>query len=175
MDKIEKIRAEIERQLTAHDAVDHLDAFEVGKAWNRGHRKALDNLLSFLDTLEEEPDKSLEEAVSEQICVAADKHIHRVIDAAGHPGWDWTTQDIADAFKAGAEWQYQKDRGEFAKLKAKELSDGYNEGIAKGKEQMLKDAVEFECIGKKVKMTIQELINYYIDQECCDVADECGF
>lgn len=39
----------------------------------------------------------------------------------------------------------------------------------------LEKTVEFECIGKKVKMTVQELINYYIDRECCDVAEECGF
>lgn len=42
-------------------------------------------------------------------------------------------------------------------------------------EQMMKKAIEFECIGKKVKMTVQELINYYIDSECVDVAEECGF
>ena len=36
---------------------------------------------------------------------AAYNHIRKVVDAAGHPGWDWTTQDIADAFIAGAEWQ----------------------------------------------------------------------
>lgn len=39
----------------------------------------------------------------------------------------------------------------------------------------LEKTVEFECIGKKVKMTVQDLINYYIDSECVDVADECGF
>ena len=39
----------------------------------------------------------------------------------------------------------------------------------------LEKTVEFDCIGTKVKMTIQELINYYIDSECCDVANECGF
>lgn len=39
----------------------------------------------------------------------------------------------------------------------------------------LEKTVEFECIGKKVKMTVQELIDYYIDSECVDVADECGF
>ena len=51
---------------------------------------------------------------------AADNHIRKVVDAAGHPGWDWTTQDIADAFIAGAKWQ---------------------------KEQMMKEAVEGEvCI-----------------------------
>ena len=45
-------------------------------------------------------------------------------------------------FIAGAEWRYQKDRGEFAKLKAKEWSDGYNEGIVRGKEKMMEEAVE---------------------------------
>lgn len=39
----------------------------------------------------------------------------------------------------------------------------------------LEKTVEFECIGKKEKKTVQELINYYIDSECVDVADECGF
>ena len=39
----------------------------------------------------------------------------------------------------------------------------------------LEKMVEFNCIGKKVKMTIRELIDYYIDSECADVADECGF
>ena len=39
----------------------------------------------------------------------------------------------------------------------------------------LEDKVTFDCISKKVTMTVRELINYYIDRECCDVADECGF
>ena len=55
-------------------------------------------LLAFIDSLpEEKPSEDLEEA--------AEEHIRKVADAAGHPGWDWTTQDIADAFIAGAEWQ----------------------------------------------------------------------
>lgn len=39
---------------------------------------------------------------------AADKHIRKVVDAAGHPGWDWTTQDISEAFIAGATWQKEQ-------------------------------------------------------------------
>lgn len=63
------------------------------------------DLLAFIDSLpEEKQSEDLDEAVSEHICIAADKHIKRVVDAAGHPGWDWSTQDIADAFKAGAQW-----------------------------------------------------------------------
>lgn len=39
----------------------------------------------------------------------------------------------------------------------------------------LDSKVTFDCISKRVTMTVQELINYYIDRECCDVAEECGF
>ena len=46
------------------------------------------------------------------------------------------------AFKAGAEWQYQQDRAEFAKLKAKEWQDGYDEGAKWMAEQgVTKEAV----------------------------------
>ena len=58
----EKIRAEIERRLSAHDKVDHLEAQEVGKAWNRGHRGALESVLAFIDSLPEETDDGLEDA-----------------------------------------------------------------------------------------------------------------
>jgi len=50
----DKLKEEIERQLSAHDKVDHLYAFEVDKAWNRGHRTALENILSFVDSLRKE-------------------------------------------------------------------------------------------------------------------------
>ena len=46
---------------------------------------------------------------------------------------------LKDAFKDGAEWQYQKDRGEFAKIKAKTWCEGFDAH----KEQMLKEAVPF--------------------------------
>lgn len=35
--------------------------------------------------------------------------------------------------------------------------------------------VTFACIGKEVTMTIQQLIDYYIDSECVKVAEECNF
>lgn len=75
-------------------------------------------------------DESQLEYIEESIGVleeAADNHIRKVADTAGHPGWDWTTQDIADAFIAGAKWQ---------------------------KEQMMKEAVEGEvmdfCFAREV-------------------------
>lgn len=61
---------------------------------------------------------------------AADKYIRNIVDAAGHPGWDWTTQDISEAFIAGAKWQ--KEQMPKNSEKPKEWSD----------EQMLKEAVE---------------------------------
>ena len=60
----------------------------------------LQDLIVFTYSLPEQPVEGLEEA--------ANNHIRRVVDAAGHPGWDWETQDIADAFKAGAEWMKSK-------------------------------------------------------------------
>lgn len=49
------------------------------------------------------------------------------------------------------------------------------EGFKAGAEWQKKQPITFNCIGKQVTMTIQELIDYYIDSECADVADECGF
>ena len=64
----DKLIAEIERELSAHDKVDHLEAFEVGKAWNRGHRKALENIRSFITSLQQEkPEGDLEKDIDRYI------------------------------------------------------------------------------------------------------------
>ena len=77
---------------------------------------------------------------------AADNHIRRAVSAAGHPGWDWTTQDIADAFIAGAKWQKEHD----AELIEIAYNDGITIGMTKQKEQMMKEAVEgVVCYGSK--------------------------
>lgn len=92
----ELIRQEIERL----EEIDYpVDTYEQSV----GFYDALDRIKSFLDTL---PDG----LVSDDLEEAADDHIRKVADAAGHPGWDWTTQDIAEAFKAGAEWQKEQDQ-----------------------------------------------------------------
>ena len=68
---------------------------------NQGILLELKDLLSMIENEDGTcPPKYLEEA--------ADDHIRKVVDAAGHPGWDWETQDIAEAFIAGAEWQKRK-------------------------------------------------------------------
>jgi hypothetical protein len=61
------------------------DWFKVAEEWEKEDKKSA----TWRDELEK----------------AADDHIRKVVDAAGHPGWDWETQDIAEAFIAGAEWQ----------------------------------------------------------------------
>ena len=88
----ETIRAEIERRKKENMYV-YLP-MSIGRYYEDR------DLLAFLDTIPEQPVEGLEEA--------ANNHIRRVVDAAGHPGWDWETQDIADAFKAGAEWMKSK-------------------------------------------------------------------
>ena len=35
--------------------------------------------------------------------------------------------------------------------------------------------VTFTCVGKQVTMSVQELIDYYIDNECVKTAEQCGF
>ena len=52
-------------------------------------------------------EKKLHEGVKE----AAEEHVQSVVDAAGHPGWDWETRDITDAFIAGVEWGAEHLKG----------------------------------------------------------------
>ena len=114
----EKIRAEIERQK------------EINKKLLDGQLKdgclyALNQILSFLDTLSEEPDKSLEEAANEYAG-----------DSTG-----FIDMTAYRAFIAGAEWQASqmpmpKDTVLFQK--------GVAEGRRLEREDMLKEAVEGE-------------------------------
>lgn len=59
----------------------------------------------------EEPAKATgieEKKLPEGLEEAEDAHIRRVANAVRHRGWDLETQDIAEAFKAGAEWMKSK-------------------------------------------------------------------
>lgn len=60
------------------------------------------------------------------------------------------TADLTDAFEAGARWADLNNRNQ---------------------------TVSFFCISgdKKVTMTVQQLIDYYIEREIDDVASECNF
>ena len=117
----DQIRAEIERMREINKKAfkaEHIRADEF-----RGRTLAINHLSAFLYTLPEQPvdipsagsgamgttppkfKLEVKEQPVDELEEAADAHIRRVADAAGHPGWDWETQDIAEAFKAGAEWQ----------------------------------------------------------------------
>lgn len=103
-----------------------------------------DYVLPLIDSLQQEQQekpipKDLEEA-AEKHATDYDSTIWCVLESSNQKTiWK---REHKETYIAGAKWQYQKDRAEFAKLKAKEWSDGYDEGITKGKEQMLKEAVE---------------------------------
>lgn len=86
MDKIEKIRQEIERRkslLAQHSKLTYDLILET-------FIKEYDDLLSFLDTLSDEPDKSLEEAAEEY--------------ASDYPAYNDEQAIAKYAFKRGAEW-----------------------------------------------------------------------
>lgn len=92
-------------------------------------------------------------------------------------GLVFTKSAMIGMFKDGAEWKYQKDRGEFAKLKAKEWSDGYNKGIVRGKEKMMEDAVEIEVKEDAggypiVPLDAIELYNYEKDKPLAKTGDK---
>jgi hypothetical protein len=127
MDKIARIRTEIERRkslLTQHSKLTYDLILET-------FIKEYDDLLSFLDTLSEEPDKSLEEAAEEKYPVYWKSYPKDGI-VRSESSYD-TNKQCRDAFIAGAEWQEKQDlkwAGEIHK-------NGYN----LCKEQLLKDAV----------------------------------
>jgi len=81
----------------------------------------------------EEKKTTLEEAAR----LYAIPHYLKDIDKSHIDEYPYDT-GLECAFIAGAEWQYQKDRGEFAKIKAKTWCEGFDAH----KQQMMKDAVE---------------------------------
>ena len=108
MDKIEKIRQEIERRrLHFNKEAEKYQALNNGYSQNcYGARDALRDLENFLDTLSEEPDKSLEEAARRyQEGVIVDTTIYY----CGACEDVYFANRIADAFIAGAEWQAEQD------------------------------------------------------------------
>lgn len=95
MDKIARIRAEIERRVKEYDAI-----IESQPDSNRAERGAwkwaeCKSILSFLDTLSEEPDKSLEEEID--LWISENENIHH-----GDKLMVWLLKDVAHYF---AEWQ----------------------------------------------------------------------
>lgn len=76
-----------------------------------------------------------EEAEEASLDEAAVDHIRKVAAAAGHPEWGWTTQDIADAFIAGANYRRLKRLAEAAKSSSH--LDAYIEGMRRSIEKQI--------------------------------------
>lgn len=84
---------------------------------------------------------------------AADEYLQKVkagfLRTLEHP-------TAKDCFKDGAKWQYQKDRGKFAQIKAKTWSEGFDAC----KEQMMKGAMEYEVgmHGEPIEITLDKYV-----------------
>ncbi len=140
MDKIEKIRQEIER-LRRIGGIVPLDNREQ----KTGYESALIDIELFLDSLEsEEPDKSLEEAAEEYRQGEVDTGCDYIDDSDGDSLYH--SACLADAFIAGAKWQAEKCDEETSKLLYAERQTAYINGWDDHKEQMMKDAVEGEVV-----------------------------
>ena len=99
--------------------------------------ESMNELLSFIDTLPDEPVTDCNDLTE------AAENSWAVYEYRESPKGLYSTCYV-DGFKAGAEWQYQKDRGKFAKIKAKTWCEGFDAC----KEQMMKGAVEGEVCGR---------------------------
>lgn len=96
-------------------------------------------LLSFIDSLPEEPaSEDFEEAFDNYYDDTWDEHggIAMVVNNC-HDIW-FPSQATSDFFKAGAEWQKQKDDKHIGDLQW----EAYIKGEQETKQQMMKDAVE---------------------------------
>lgn len=63
----------------------------------------------------------------------------------------------------------------FAEFLVGELKKEYEQILADSAKTCKDEQVTFTCIDKKVTMSVQELIDYYIDNECANTAEECNF
>lgn len=83
--------------MTGYELLDIKAALEKASNWAH-NQKDLFQMIAAKKLIEKELS---EPSLPSDLDEAAEKHIRKVRDT---PGWDWTTQDIAEAFKAGAEW-----------------------------------------------------------------------
>lgn len=107
---------------------------------------------------------------------------------------NYLTPYIREAFIAGSEWRYQKDRAEFAKLKAKTWCEGFDackeqmeerwlkdrdgcfwDGVEEGKkamrEQMLKEARNHFVYNILSGNDMKKMIELYNDEVSCKPGD----
>ena len=111
MEQIERILAEI------HRLKNELEGYSA--------QEVLDYIESYINII------SREQPSSSDLDEAAQK-VEDYYDVGDEHGYLYCHRgDIKDAFIAGAKWKYQKDRAEFAKLKAKEWMSGYDDAVSR--------------------------------------------
>ena len=124
----DRLRAEIER-LENEGAINKQKASENNDiesyvAWDQ-QEAVMGVLIRFIDSLQQE------QPSSSDLDEAAQK-VEDYYDVGDEHGYLYCHRgDIKDAFKAGAKWQYQKDRGEFAKIKAKTWCEGFDDAVSR--------------------------------------------
>jgi len=126
-DKVELIRKEIERLKAKQLAIFNKGESEESCDDALTHISAYNHLLSFIDSLSEEP-------VSEDLEEFALQY------AGHHAPYDSCMQEVEDAVKAGAKWQKEQDQSTI------ELAEDHAmlAGMEKMREQMMKDAIKCE-------------------------------
>ena len=122
MNKIEKIQAEIER-LYDGEAPKHDQQCD----FDDGYFTGIGAISQFLDTLSEEPDKSLKEV--------AEKYADETYYAYPPEFLDFVKEEIRDAFIAGAKWQTNH-------TPLPEDTVLFQKGVEEGKRLMREEAVE---------------------------------
>lgn len=146
MDKIEKIRQEIERMKR--------NAESAKKEWNDGNYNqnafaedcrisSFDHLLSFIDTLSEEPDKSMEEEMEE---------FFETMPVLEHENiFDVTFQKIARHF---AKWQKEQMMKEAVEGEISSVDVGDDSYVKTLKMLELQKAIRNYNVGDKVRIVI---------------------
>ena len=138
---LDALVAEIERVKEKEIGIG-LNAYDMGE--ENGKAEMCNKFLSLLDTLEvkevqEEPaSKDLEKAAEEW-----DESLYR-----------------SDAFKAGAQWQKEKD----AKLIINAKDDGYRLGLATMKQQMMKDTIDAKVYNEAYPTKIEIETNTFMQK-----------
>lgn len=126
-DQLKVVRAEIERRLKY--TIDRLDqsTCEKERQFDFGSRRAYIDLLSSIDSLPEEPDKSMEEA--------AEEYAHSWRKEGNKEVRELFPKTAYRAFIAGAEWQKKQSDKELSE----KIAAAYQLGLANKEEQMTKD------------------------------------
>lgn len=124
---------ESEKPMNLEDAMKELDK-KIALVKQRGTWDGVD-VDKYMDEVR---GRESENPVPNDLEEAAENHIRKVVDTAGHPGWDWTTQDIADAFIAGAKWQEEKNNKDISE----KIAAAYQLGLADKEKQMMSETVE---------------------------------